>query len=189
MKKGNIIILNGVSSSGKTTLAGALQNTFTETYVRLSLDDFQAMLPAKVIEKDFDASVCQAQTLLLQTVKALSDGAVNVVVDNVMLSCFQTFKEYVAVLHEYPVLLVRVDCPLSELRRRELERGDRMIGLSEHQLKILDPRDAYDLTVNTFDYTVAECVSAIGNEIKAARSISALKQCWLASSQGKRERG
>ena len=107
MNKGNIIILNGVSSAGKTTLAFALQQALAEPYLRLSLDDFQAMLPAKVIEQDFDDSVCRAQAVLLQTVK--------------MLSCFQTFGQYVALLHDHPVLLVRVDCPLQELRRRELD--------------------------------------------------------------------
>ena len=63
MKKGNIIILNGVSSAGKTTLAFALQQALAEPYLRLSLDDFQTMLPANVIEQDFDDSVCRAQVL------------------------------------------------------------------------------------------------------------------------------
>ena len=45
MNKGKIIILNGVSSSGKTTLSKALQNAFSEEYLVLGIDDIIGMLP------------------------------------------------------------------------------------------------------------------------------------------------
>ncbi|WP_165763871.1 phosphotransferase-like protein [Halalkalibacter urbisdiaboli] len=39
MKQGKIIILNGTSSSGKTTLAKSLEKVMDEPYVYVSLDD------------------------------------------------------------------------------------------------------------------------------------------------------
>ena len=40
MKKGKIIILNGVSSSGKTTLAKTIQGRSPIPLYRLDIDDF-----------------------------------------------------------------------------------------------------------------------------------------------------
>lgn len=59
---------------------------------------------------------------------ALSDSGVNVIIDDVMLSRFHRLEECVSRFKGYPVLLVRVDCAIEELRRRERERGDRQIG-------------------------------------------------------------
>jgi hypothetical protein len=42
-------------------------------------------------------------------------------------------RECIAVLHEHPVLFVRVDCPLEELERREQQRGDRRLGQARTQ--------------------------------------------------------
>ena len=57
MNRGKIIILNGVSSSGKTTLAKALQNAFDELYVRLSIDDFISMMSDKMVKNDLGNAV------------------------------------------------------------------------------------------------------------------------------------
>ncbi len=45
---GRIIILNGASSSGKTTLARALQDELPGDWLRLSIDDLVAALPTKL---------------------------------------------------------------------------------------------------------------------------------------------
>ena len=47
MPKGNIIFLNGTSSSGKTTLALALQEVLPEPYLHIALDQFRDGMPAK----------------------------------------------------------------------------------------------------------------------------------------------
>jgi len=45
MEKGHIIFLNGTSSSGKTTIAKALQESLSEPYMRISVDDFIGKYP------------------------------------------------------------------------------------------------------------------------------------------------
>lgn len=47
MGKGNIIILNGVSSSGKTTLAKALQEQMPYPLYLMDVDTFALMTPEK----------------------------------------------------------------------------------------------------------------------------------------------
>ena len=178
MDKGKIIILNGVSSSGKTTLAKAIQNTLDELYVRLSIDDFINMMPSKMVENELGTAVYTSQTVLLQTIMTLSDAGTNVVVDNIMLTYFETLKQYVQCLHDYPVLLVRVVCPIHELRRRETERGDRTVGQGEAQINDIEPQDCYDITVDTFANTTEECVNLITKKLTNFNRISSLKQLW-----------
>ena len=179
MNKGKIIILNGVSSSGKTTLAKAMQEAFDEPYIRLSIDDFINMMPEKLIKDDLGNTVYKSQTILLQTIKMLSDVGTNVIVDNILLTYFQTLKQYVLHLHDYPILLVKVDCPNHELRRREAERGDRAIGQGERQIDDLEPQDLYDITVNTFINTTAECIELIEKKLTVSDKSSVIKQLWL----------
>ncbi len=180
MNKGKIIVLNGVSSSGKTTLAKAIQETFSEPYIRLSIDDFINMMPEKIIKTDLGNTVYKSQTIMLQAITMLSDAGTNVVVDNVMLTYFQTLKQYVTALHNYPVLLVKVDCPTHELRRREAERGDRNIGQGEGQVNDLEPQSLYDIAVNTFMNTTAECVSFIEKKLASSDVVSAMQQLYSA---------
>ncbi len=183
MNRGKIIILNGVSSSGKTTLAKALQNAFDELYVRLSIDDFISMMSDKMVKNDLGNAVYTSQTILLQTIKMLSDAGTNVIVDNIMLTYFETLKQYVECLHDYPVLLVKVVCPAHELRRRETERGDRAVGQGERQINDLEPQDYYDISIDTFANTTEECVSLIAKKLTTPNSISSLKQLWVLKSE------
>ena len=53
-----------------------------------------------------------------------------------------------------PVLFVKATCPLQELQRREIEKGDREIGNAEWQFPLLHPQNTYDITVNTFENVI-----------------------------------
>lgn len=85
----------------------------------------------------------------------------------------------VSALHDQPVLWVRVDCPSHELRRREAERGNRNIGQGEMQLKDLEPKTLYDVTVGTCANTTAACVSLIRQKLAAPDGVPAIRQLWL----------
>lgn len=74
MNKGKIIVLNGVSSSGKTTLVKEIQDAFDKPYMRLSIDDFINMMPSKMIKTDLGNTVYKCQTIMLQTITMLSDA-------------------------------------------------------------------------------------------------------------------
>ena len=163
MVKGNIIWLNGVSSSGKTTLTRALQKKLAEPYYWLANDTFCDMSPEKLWHIDASETEYQALSMLNHTVKLFSDMGKNIIVDHVLISAQKgnLLKESVNLLYGYPVLFVHVVCPLNELQRREKERGDRNIGQAESQLSILNPQDSYDITVNTYTQTTEECADLI----------------------------
>lgn len=174
-EKGRIIFLNGVSSSGKTTLAKALQAALPEPYFLLSADTFYNMMPEK--QRDVSTFV-KAMTGMSHTIRAYSDAGIHVIVDHVLLKLYGTLEECVALLHDHAVLFVHVTCPLEELRRREKERGDRTAGQAERQLAELHPQDTYDLTVNTFGSPLEECVSQITARLHSIEHRTAFQILW-----------
>ena len=120
-----VILLNGPSSSGKSTLSRALQAQLREKtgkeYAILSIDDFMKLTTQETIYEDdvFEISgeMCEAALERLKT----ADG---VIVDHVITSA-RIFRQFLEMLRAYPLLLVHVACPLEELKRRENARGDR----------------------------------------------------------------
>ena len=190
MKKGNIIFLNGVSSSGKTTLAKALQESLDEIYYLVSVDWFMLpgfMMPKKHVSYENANHIemfKKTASGMNHTIKLYSDLGLNVVVDHVLLNYVfskdpKTLEECVDLLHDYPVLFVNVTCPLKELRRREKTRGDRCVGHAEEHLKYLVPKNTYDLVVDTHKGALEELVEKIIKALVNPKSITALKTLWI----------
>ena len=180
-QKGKIIFLNGVSSSGKSTLAKALQEKLNEPFYLLTNDTFCDMSPDKFINIDWIATYDRALKGMYYTIRAFSDICINTVVDDVLLKDdnYDRLTECVALIHDYPILFVHVICSsLEELRRREKERGDRGIGQGESQLSQLNPQDTYDITVDTFENTTEECADKIIEMLDYPERFTAFKTLW-----------
>ena len=163
MNKGKIILLNGVSSAGKTSLSKAIQRKMPQPYFWLANDTFCDMVPETFWEYDQPEAEYQALSLLGKTIRLFSDEGKNVIVDTVMITGqkHDLYQEYTKLLHGYPICFVHVTCPLPELRRREKLRGDRSIGQAESQLAILNPQDAYDIAVDTHEATIDACADRV----------------------------
>ena len=136
MKQGRIIFLEGVSSSGKTTLAKALQARLPEPFFWLAGDTIWTMAPEK-FKNDMEVIFPKIDAATIHTIKLFSDLGIDVIVD--MVPVIKSNKKFANMLRKCPVLYVNVTCPPEELRRRERERGDRQIGLGESQLAGLSP--------------------------------------------------
>lgn len=185
MQRGKIIFLNGVSSSGKTTLSKILQARFPGQYFLLPGDILNQISPQKgsrSYDVRFKADPKPVMSAFFGCVKAFSDNGLNVIVDTVFAknayfsldNCLHVFPDC-----DYPVLLVHVTCPLEELRRREKERGDRKIGWGESLLPILDPQDTYDIAVDTFNETLEECADSIIASAENMEKHAAFKTLWI----------
>lgn len=177
MNNGIIIYLNGVSSSGKTTLTKALQNKLSEPYYWLANDTFVDMSPDKLLETDWYEAEYQALTMLHNTAKLFSDMGKGVIIDQVLLrgQKGELLNECVDLLQNNPVLFVHVTCSLDELRKREKERGDRNIGQAEGQLALLEPQETYDLTVDTSENATEQCADEIIEFLKRPESFQAFR--------------
>jgi len=155
---GNVIVLNGTSSSGKTTLAKELQSQCSEVYLLCSLDAFWDMTPYGIPagSKNFP----NMKRALAKSVKALAETGHNVIVDIVF--CGQkTYIELTEELEGLNLKIVKVECPLDELEKREVARGDRVIGLAKLQYENVHDGVIYDLNVNTFINSPEKCALEI----------------------------
>ena len=144
-----VILLNGPSSSGKSTLARELQTLIREQKGGdckvVSIDDFMKTDPMETIYEDDVWAV--SGDLCEQALEILGSGS-DVIIDHVITS-ERIFRQLKEMLYAYPLHTVHIHCPLKVLVEREQARGDRCLGSAEASAKYLYPRDGYDLTVGT----------------------------------------
>ncbi|MHA7818077.1 MAG: chloramphenicol phosphotransferase CPT family protein [Erythrobacter sp.] len=174
-----VIILNGPSSAGKSTLARALQDISEADWLHVSMDDFMAMLPDGserdprwfVVEGGSDPAGFPLVSItngplgeqLLSAMRSfVAEAAVrglDIVVDEVATAA--EIADYRSRLGAHALTVVKIDAGLEVLERREMARGNRMIGLARRQSATLHEGVAYDLEIDTGASTAGECAKAI----------------------------
>ena len=188
MKKGKIILLNGLASSGKTTLSKTLQSRLNEPYYWLNVDELirfsdanpQEHNPVTYFEKGKDPV-----SLFPHVIKLISDLGVNVIADaafvkgkrNLFLA-EETLGTCIEMLHEYPILYVHVTCPPEEIHRREEARFNRSIKKDKSDYEEVGTQNIYDVTVDTFENTMEECADKIIEMLNVPEKHTAFKTLW-----------
>lgn len=164
MKK-QIILLNGPSSAGKSTLSKALQAYISEkqqeTFGIVSIDDFLKVPQGENIYEDdvyeISADICHRANEMLQIMPG-------VIVDHVITSQ-RIFAQFQDMLSAYAICPVHVSCPLDVLLEREKQRGDRRPGTARASFDCLYPKDGYHVTVNTHEADIRESAERIYNAL------------------------
>ena len=161
MRTPDIIFLNGTSSSGKTTLAKALQRQFSAVYLHVPMDSFGIMFPQSKLG---DSQLCDAAAPRLlagfyRSIAALVECGNHVIADTVAHP--HHGKVFEPLFANFDVVYVAVKCPLEELERRESARGDRNIGLARSQFREVHSALRYDIEVDTQQKNAEECAALI----------------------------
>jgi chloramphenicol 3-O phosphotransferase len=146
---GKIILLNGVSSAGKSTLCRAVQAEIDEPFLQFSLDFL--MFDTGVLPKRRNPSGpfswASMKPKLFQgyfgCLTALARAGNNLVLGYV-LETHEQLEQLVRALKTLDVFFVGVHCPLPELGRRERERGDRPTGDAKRDFGIVHNFSSYD---------------------------------------------
>ena len=168
-----IILLNGCSSAGKSSISEKIMELSEELWLNFSLSTFWNALSPKYKgfgEKSNEGLQfilgCNKQGLPVNEVKInsygeklfnsmprvfkqLADDGHNLIVEEVILEQ-KYLKNYKDSLENYQVCFVKVNCGLTTLENREKSRGDRIIGTNRAQyakMKNLDWK--YDLPIDT----------------------------------------
>lgn len=174
---GIILLLNGTSSSGKTSLAKALQAALPQQYLHVQLDAFRGMEPVGYFSREQAASgslrlaaLCRA---MHATVAAFVAHGQNVILDHVLSVeawhyLFEDFKEQT-------FYLVGVHCSIEELVRRERARGDREHGLAESQVDRIHENREYDFSVDTSRSNPTDCANTLVDWLQQTPDPSAFK--------------
>ena len=160
-----IILLNGPSSSGKSTLSRNLQALLAARkslrFQIVSIDDFIKVAQDETIYED---DVFEISGDMCRQVLQLLRGCDGVIIDHVITS-ERIFTQLESILEGYDLSTVHVTCPFEVLLERERERGNRCPGTAQSSFEYLYPKDGYDLTVNTHSMTSDECAVRIFEEL------------------------
>lgn len=171
-----IILLNGASSSGKTTLVRAWQQAMATPYLDAGLDRFLWMLPGRYLKQPLWDDVLGLATEAGETghrlvhgmhraIAALSRAGNYVVADHVLVEP-EWVTDCANVLADLPAWLIGVRCPLPVLVERERSRGDRTLGQAAAQHERVHAHGVYDFEVDTSLMSPEECADAIIRQIK-----------------------
>lgn len=148
----SLILINGASSAGKSTLCRALRDALPRPFLHFSLDFF--MFDANVLPRTPEGRVRDWKQIRPQVFEgfnrclpALLDAGNNLVVDYIIETpeMWGQFREF---LHGQDVFLVGVHCPLEELERREQARGDRNPGDARRDAETVHTFTSYDLELD-----------------------------------------
>ncbi|MBP5608019.1 MAG: AAA family ATPase [Lachnospiraceae bacterium] len=160
----NIILLNGPSSAGKSTLSRELQKRFEEkgaASVIISIDDHMVTDPKETIYED---DIYEIMPGMCRDIRSMVNAGKIVIVDHAITS-ERIYDMFLDAAKCGVVLSVKVTCDPEILRRREKERGDRCPGSAEASLRYLWPKDGYDLCIDNGKVSVADNAEKILAEV------------------------
>jgi chloramphenicol 3-O phosphotransferase len=174
-----VILLNGVGSAGKTSIARALQDILAGVWLHVPMDAFIEMLPKHlqddpctfhyldVAGDDGPPAIAihtgKAGELLLdgmrRAVAAMARVGNDLIVDDVLIG--DGLADYEAHLAGVRLLKVGVLAPLEVLEAREAARDDRMTGLARWQFPRVHMGAHYDLEVESSTASPREAADAL----------------------------
>ncbi|MFT7841197.1 chloramphenicol phosphotransferase [Saccharothrix sp. BKS2] len=181
-RPGRVVLLNGTSSAGKTTLARAIQDESGTPFVHWGIDTLFGLVPPNrgggrdgPLSRDgfwYDRTGSDADgrpsvvihcggfgRRVLRSAQlaaaAFARGGDDLVVDE-LLPAPDLLSGWAAALSGLEVLLVSVTCPLAVAERRERERSNPVGPARGHFGAVHDHGVPYDLTVDTTSGTPAE---------------------------------
>jgi chloramphenicol 3-O phosphotransferase len=148
---GRIILVNGASSAGKTTLCRAMQSRLDEPFWHYSIDHFRGVvLPWERIKRgDFAWPDLRSAFFdgFHRCLPALAGAGNDLIVDHIVETA-QWMSDLVSLLAPCDVFFVGVHCNLDELERRERVRGDRRPGEAARDHDTVHAHCTYDLEID-----------------------------------------
>jgi chloramphenicol 3-O phosphotransferase len=172
-----VIVLNGGSSAGKSSIARCLQDVLPGAWLTFGVDTLvDAMPPAlqnstEGIEIGPNGEVSAgAEFGLLDAawtagIAAMVRAGARVIIDEVFLGGTASQERWCKALRGLPVLWVGVRCNPAVAAAREAARGDRVAGMAESQARLVHEGVTYDLEVDTTAIAPAECAQLIAAHV------------------------
>lgn len=192
-----VIILNGPSASGKSSIQKALQAKLAEPFLAMGLDSmFCAMLPQRYFtgqqpderdvcwgESSLDSDGSPVFTLRLGpkgrriflgmhgAIAAFARAGCSVIVDYILYMP-DLLPELVAALDGIQAYFVGVRIPLAVLEDREKARATSPLGHARSHYTTVHAHGGYDLEVDTSTMTPDACAAAIIEHINSVAPVA-----------------
>lgn len=164
MDKGRIIFLNGVTSSGKTSIVEALQDRDDVFFYVVANDLFQEMVGEKFLRENYWKHLAEVIIMMYHTARLYSDMGKNVLIDGILVEREEIrphYRQLTEILRDHPLDIVEVYCPLEICRQRNIARGDRYEMQSSEQHALMAENIRYAMRVDTSLHTPEECAEMI----------------------------
>src|SRR5262245_33746782 len=186
MTTGTIVVLNGTSSAGKTSIVGALQSILAEPYLHAGMDTFFHMLPQRYLDWPLWREVLGENThagpvgrpLVMgmhQAVAALARAENHVLVDHVFVEP-EWLADCAGLFADLPAYLIGVRCSLEVALQREQQRRDRAPGQARAHFPLVHAHGIYDFEVDTTSADVEACARAIKQFLDGGAPPSAFRR-------------
>ena len=168
MENGRIIFLNGVTSSGKTSIVESLQNQEDIFFYVVANDLFQEMVGENYLRKNYWKYLSEVIIMMYHTAKLYSDMGKNVLIDGILVEREEIkphYSQLLEILKNNPLDIVEIYCPLDICRQRNIIRGDRYETQSQEQYDLMAANIKYSAKVDTSIYSPEECAKKIIKEL------------------------
>jgi chloramphenicol 3-O phosphotransferase len=168
-----VIVLNGGSSSGKSSIARALQDILPKVWLTFGVDALIEALPGRgddprsglVLEADGTVTVKPEFRALEDVWYAglafMAHNSASLILDEVLLTGGVGQRRLQAALNGLDLFWVGVHCDPNVAAAREMTRSDRVQGMAMAQAVAVHRGVTYDIEVDTTGCSASECASRI----------------------------
>ncbi len=159
MKPGQLIMLNGTSSAGKTSILAELQRKLPELYLLAGLDKFLNFLPESYFKQPEWNEVMGLSSQsgpigdrlisgMHRSIKSMLDAGNNVLSDQVFINS-NWVAEAASLFSGYNAYLIGILCPVEVIEQREKDRKNRTLGSSALQFSVVHQWTEYDFSLDS----------------------------------------
>ncbi|NRP17424.1 Chloramphenicol 3-O phosphotransferase [Ensifer adhaerens] len=167
VERARIIFIHGASSSGKSTLARAVQAQLNEPFWHVSIDHLRdsGMVPMERFRRgDFRWKEYRARFFdgFHRSLVAYASAGNNLLLEHILEEPGLA-SDLALMLEPFDVFFVGLHCELEELVRRETLRADRPIGSAADDFHRIHEGQRYDLELSSgrpVEENVAQLMSA-----------------------------
>jgi len=175
-----VIVLNGGSSSGKSSIARALQDVLPGLWLTFGTDVLAEALPGRgedprsglVLEPDGTVTVQPefraVQDIWYQGLAVMARRGACLILDEVFLAGGAGQRRLQGLLNGLDVLWAGVHCDPVVAARREAARPERVPGMAVAQAVAVHAGAVYDVEVDTTDCPATACARRIAVAVARA---------------------
>lgn len=177
----DILVVNGGSSSGKTSIARTLQEILPEPWLSISIDTLVDALPPHLdgaeegVSYGVDGAVelsdgfRRLEAAWMAGVVAMARAGARIILEDVFLDGSESQERLRDHLDGLNTVWVGVRCAPHIATAREQARGDRPLGMATHQAESVHRGVVYDIEVDSGRDSTAVCARQIAEGIDAMR--------------------
>lgn len=170
MKKGTVIYLNGVTSTGKTSISREMQKQSSKLIYNLSNDMIAYMLNSERYRENYWITLFNTIYVMYDIAVMLSDKGHDVIIDGMIVNppgVNGHYEHIIDVFSNSNLVVVEVHCPLEECKRRNIARGDRGVDQSDRQHQTMVKDVKHDFFINTQENDPETCAKQILEYLKS----------------------